>query len=112
VHKTLIFILPYLKSRLWVLGAGLYLGLGVILFLSLQWNILPPCLWTSLWGIRCPGCGLTTAFLHLIQGQTLAAWDSNPLLFLVLPAGIYLGIWDFIHFLGQSQKVQNQASRE
>ncbi|MBN2023587.1 MAG: DUF2752 domain-containing protein [Pirellulales bacterium] len=38
---------------------------------------LPPCSFEVLFGQRCPTCGSTTAFAHLIRGHLLAACRAN-----------------------------------
>lgn len=41
---------------------------------------LPPCETSWLLGVkRCPSCGLTTGFAHLVRGQVMEAEKSNPL---------------------------------
>lgn len=51
-----------------------------------------PFLWFT--GIPCPGCGMTRAFLALVQGDFLAAFGYHPLFLLVLVyAGILLISW-------------------
>ncbi len=50
---------------------------------------LPPCGVLLLTGLRCPGCGLTTAFSHMARFELLDAFVANPLgvvLFIVLVA--------------------------
>jgi Protein of unknown function (DUF2752) len=40
---------------------------------------LPPCGFLALTGLPCPGCGLTTSFVHLLRGELSAAALANPL---------------------------------
>jgi hypothetical protein len=40
---------------------------------------LPPCGFLSLTGVPCPGCGLTTSFVHLMHGELVQAALANPL---------------------------------
>ena len=39
---------------------------------------LPPCGFLLLSGIPCPGCGLTTAFAHMVRFELTSAWHANP----------------------------------
>lgn len=39
---------------------------------------LPPCGFLSLTGLRCPGCGLTTAFAHMVRFDVVEALLANP----------------------------------
>jgi hypothetical protein len=38
---------------------------------------LPPCTFTALFGMRCPSCGMTTSWAHLVRGNVIAAVQSN-----------------------------------
>lgn len=38
---------------------------------------LPPCTFVSLFGIRCPSCGMTTAWSHAVRGHWLRAAECN-----------------------------------
>lgn len=52
---------------------------------------LPPCGFLLATGLPCPGCGLTTAFAHMIRLQVGGAFDANPfgvLLFCVTVVGV------------------------
>lgn len=46
----------------------------------------PPCLFRTLTGLYCPGCGTRSALIQLSQGKLYAAWRLNPLTILALPA--------------------------
>ncbi|MFN6312692.1 MAG: DUF2752 domain-containing protein [Planctomyces sp.] len=39
---------------------------------------LPECLLLQATGVRCPTCGMTTAFSHFVRGHWLAALQANP----------------------------------
>lgn len=39
---------------------------------------LPPCGFLVFSGYPCPGCGLTTAFAHMVRLQIVGAWHANP----------------------------------
>jgi hypothetical protein len=38
---------------------------------------LPPCSFTVLFGKRCPTCGMTTAWSHLVRGQPIGALRAS-----------------------------------
>lgn len=56
---------------------------------------LPPCGFLSVTGYPCPGCGLTTAFTHLVRFEIVGAVRANPFgvpLFLVSLATVPLAL--------------------
>ncbi len=52
-------------------------------------DLFPPCLWKSVTGYCCPGCGITGAALKLIELDISGAWGQNPLVFLILQVFIF-----------------------
>ena len=51
-------------------------------------HFYPPCLFHSLTGLQCPGCGTTRALHHLLHGDVAGAFRLNPMLFAVVPFGV------------------------
>ncbi|MDD6119479.1 MAG: DUF2752 domain-containing protein [Selenomonadaceae bacterium] len=49
-----------------------------------------PCPIHYLTGYLCPGCGITTICLALLQGDFATAWQANPALTAMLPLLCYL----------------------
>jgi len=47
---------------------------------------LPPCSAIMLFGVRCPACGMTTSWSHLMHGQLLRAAHANA-------GGLLLGLF-------------------
>lgn len=65
-----------------LVGAGIALGLVALGFLlshhtpgESRW--LPPCLFHSITGLFCPGCGITRALHALVHGDLGRAWSMN-----------------------------------
>ena len=54
---------------------------------------LPPCGFLVFTGYPCPGCGLTTAFAHMIRFQVIGAWHANP-----FGIALFLGTAAFVPF--------------
>lgn len=54
-------------------------------------SLFPPCMFHTLTGLHCPGCGSTRALHALIHGRVVAAVGYNPLMVLCLPWLIYVG---------------------
>ncbi len=61
-------------------------------------DICIPCLWKLLFEVHCLGCGLTTAFIGLIELDLNKAFESNWLIFIIVPFVIYYMTLDYIKF--------------
>ena len=48
-------------------------------------GFFPPCMFRTLTGFTCPGCGTTRALHQIVHGHLLAAFMLNPLLLIALP---------------------------
>lgn len=53
-------------------------------------SILPPCLFRTVTGLDCPGCGLSRGLRQLVRGHVGAALDHNVLLVVAVPLVAYL----------------------
>ncbi|MGY8954162.1 MAG: DUF2752 domain-containing protein [Flavobacteriales bacterium] len=71
---------------------------SVILKAVADIDICIPCIWKSIFGVHCPGCGLTTAFISLIKLNFNNAFETNWLIFIIVPFGIYYMIQDYVKF--------------
>jgi hypothetical protein len=69
--------------------AGVVAALGALAGLAVLLEA-PLCPTASLFGLPCPGCGLTRATLALLQGQFAQALRLHPLVPLLAP--IYFGV--------------------
>ena len=47
----------------------------------------PRCVFKSITGYDCPGCGFQRALAAALHGDWSGAWRANPFLFFALPAG-------------------------
>lgn len=91
-------VLKYLKCH-WIYSLVLgYLGIAIGLYLFTDIHILIPCLWKSISGSDCPGCGLTRAFIALLRMEWQEAWLENPLIYMLVPLLTVLILRDFIRF--------------
>lgn len=55
---------------------------------------LPPCMFTAMTGIPCPGCGLTTSFAHMAHAEPFGAFRAHlmgPLLFAIVALFAFYG---------------------
>ena len=98
----------YLRHHKLMSAIGLYFGIGMVLELFFSIDLLVPCLWDSIFGFRCPGCGLTTACMELLSLDFRSAWQENPLIFVVLPVGLYFIFWDIRKF-NRSKTLQEKS---
>jgi hypothetical protein len=79
----------YVRSNKLVCLVALYFGISIVLQMAFSVNIMIPCLWKTIFNIKCPGCGLTTALISLIRFDIAGAYSANPLIFVVLPSVIF-----------------------
>lgn len=92
------FQMPMVARYLWLAGPLLILISSFLLCsddpqaVSVPWfGITLPemCHFRRLFGLDCPGCGLTRSFIHISHGNLNAAWQLNPL---GIALYIYLGL--------------------
>jgi hypothetical protein len=55
-----------------------------------KFSVLPPCRFHQMTGLQCPGCGMTRATHHLLNGRIAPAFYFNAFFVSVLPV---LGVW-------------------
>lgn len=84
---------PPVRWLWWVGGAALLLGLAVLFAFNPERHAFyPRCLFHSLTGWDCPGCGGLRALHHLLRGDVVTAFHFNPLVVLGLPlVGVLAG---------------------
>ncbi len=66
------------------------------LLISSYLNFYIPCPIKTLTGFYCPGCGITRMLLALLQLDIYKAFRYNPVVFIMLPIGLYLYIDNLI----------------
>ena len=82
------------------------LGSGAVLFFfdPAKHGFYPICLFHSLTGLNCPGCGATRAAYQLLHGHLLRALHDNALFVLTLAALAAQGAWL------ATKKIRNQPA--
>ncbi|QSE98313.1 DUF2752 domain-containing protein [Fulvivirga lutea] len=93
----------YLKTY-WLTAAFfgyLIFSVAIKSYVGLDYTI--PCLIRYTTGIKCLGCGLTTAATHLLTLDFIGAYQSNPLIFIILPALVFLLINHWRKYLKMQQ---------
>lgn len=82
-----------MRSKIWFWVAVAALCLGLLYYFAdptSRW--MPKCLFHSITGLDCPGCGAQRMTHALLHGDFSAAWHSNALLLCMIPI-IPFGIW-------------------
>jgi hypothetical protein len=97
-------ILKYISKNKILAIISLYFFSSTILKAVSNKDLCIPCIWKSIFGIQCPGCGLTTAFISLIKLNFKNAFETNWLIFIIVPFGIYYLTQDYLKFLKEYSK--------
>lgn len=58
-----------------------------------------PCPFYIVTGFRCPGCGITRMFLHLVKLDWAAAFGCNQFLFVLLVPGLLYGVYSTVRYI-------------
>lgn len=86
------------EERILYWAALILLLTAVLIFIAEKvtgkhlYDFMPPCLFLSLTGLYCPGCGGTRAIRFLLQGQLIKSLLYHPL----VPYTAVLGGWYLI----------------
>jgi len=71
----------------------LALGLGIVFFFDpATAGFYPRCLFKTVFGRACPGCGSLRAMHQLLHGNLEAAWALNKLIVVGLPLAALAGL--------------------
>lgn len=87
-----------LKKVLW-LGAVLLLGgcTYAVFCRVTGWGI--PCIFHLVTGLHCPGCGVSRMCLALLRLDIRGAWEANPAILALLPAGAVLAVRIILRYI-------------
>jgi hypothetical protein len=91
-------VTKYIAINKIVVIVGTYFIFSTILKATSGTDVCIPCLWKTIFGFHCPGCGLTTALISLMKLDFRGAFESNWIIFIVMPLGVYYFTNDFIRF--------------
>jgi hypothetical protein len=80
------------KSAALLLLAAAATALVARLFTPALEKISPPCIFHSLTGLHCAGCGATRALIALLRGDIAAAFGYNPLFMIVFVPVVLLAV--------------------
>jgi hypothetical protein len=75
-------------------AALLFIAFASVLFLfdPATAGFYPPCLFRTIFGFECPGCGSLRAGHQLLHGNLAAAWAQNRTIFVALPLAALAGV--------------------
>ncbi|MCD8328090.1 MAG: DUF2752 domain-containing protein [Ruminococcus sp.] len=85
-----------------LLAGGLYALLVTLAGISI------PCVYHSLFGIWCPGCGSSRMFISLLQLDFRGAFLMNPFLFIVHPIFVVATLFRAYQYITQKEKKQTR----
>ena len=58
-----------------------------------------PCIFRSITGLQCPGCGVSRMCICLMRLDFPGAWQANPMLLILSPLGLYLGVISCVRYV-------------
>lgn len=91
-------IIKYIAINKIIVVVGAYFIFSAILKALTGIDFCIPCLWKTIFDFHCPGCGLTTAFISLMELDFKGASESNWIIFIIVPLGVYYFTIDFVRF--------------
>jgi hypothetical protein len=72
-------------------------GIAVLFFFDpAVAGFYPPCLFRTVFGAQCPGCGSLRAAHQLLHGNFAAAWMLNRFLLIALPLAAAISLFTFL----------------
>lgn len=95
-----------LKNVLLVLMVGFLYVAVIKLF-----HIGIPCPFRELTGFKCPGCGISTMFLALLQFDFTAAFEANRVLLFLLPVFMGLFVKMAVNYIKTGSMEQGRVER-
>ena len=91
-------VIKYIAINKIIVIVGAYFIFSAILKATTGIDVCIPCLWKTIFGFHCPGCGLTTAFISIMELDFRKAFESNWIIFILVPLGVYYFIKDYVIF--------------
>ncbi|WP_139958538.1 DUF2752 domain-containing protein [Flavicella sediminum] len=91
-------MLTYLRQRILLIGLAFCFISTLVAKACFSIDVLIPCLWKMLFHTNCWGCGISTAFIHLLHFNFQSAYQANPLVFIVLGISLFFFLRDINQF--------------
>ena len=102
IRTFLLNLTSYLTNRLFICLVLIYTIVAIGIKALFEIDICIPCLWKSIFGISCPGCGMTNAAIKLTELDIIGAYNSNALIFVVIPFCLFYFLFDYIRFVNKN----------
>ena len=84
------------RRKTLILGTAALAAAVLFLFDPATSAFYPPCLFRTVLGTQCPGCGSLRAAHQLLHGNFAAAWTLNPTLMIVVPLAAALTLFTLL----------------
>ena len=83
-----------MKLKDFVILLVIFLVYAVIV---IKFNIVIPCVFYTVTGLYCPGCGITRLCLSLLKGDLYQSFRYNPIIFIDLPILFILFVLNLLY---------------
>ena len=78
-------------------------------FLNKYTGFYIPCIFHSITGLKCPGCGITRLLFYLIKFDYVKAFLENPLVFIYIPFIIAYYVYaTYLYIYDRKDKIFNK----
>lgn len=83
------------KRIIWIVAVSVFLVLLAVVYYfvdPMQAGWMPRCIWKSITGTDCPGCGSQRMAHALMHGDLRGAWQANAYALCILPLIVFM-VW-------------------
>ncbi|HQQ77691.1 MAG TPA: DUF2752 domain-containing protein [Thermoanaerobaculia bacterium] len=84
------------RRNLLILGTAAIAAAVLFFFDPATTRFYPPCLFKTVLGTQCPGCGSLRAAHQLLHGNLEEAWRLNKPLLIALPLAAAISLFTFL----------------
>ena len=101
------------RGRVFRFSALIFSVLSIGLLYALAVNIIGfgiPCIFRTVTGLKCPGCGVSEMCLSLLRLDFSHAFRANPAIMLLTPAWIFIFADISVRYIRTGSKVPGKAA--
>lgn len=80
---------------------------GFFYYLLLIYGVHIPCIFRTITGLKCPGCGISRMLLGLFEGSIEKAWYFNCFVLALMPFGGLYGVYKVGKYIKTGSKDTN-----